>query len=129
MAKLQDLQKYLDFEFSTGCYTGEDYKTFQRKYINYLRSICKTCEWTLVNIGRNHYSFSAFIRNQIGQHVYFSISDVRFWRNEWYTNILIRTAKSETDYHGGTNYYTSLTDLIPSVTKLFIRSCRYDIED
>ena len=25
----------------------------------------------------------------------------------------------EAAYHGGTNYYTSLTDLIPSVTKLF----------
>lgn len=42
MAKLKDLEKYLNYEFSTGCYTGEDYKTFQTKYINYLRSLCKT---------------------------------------------------------------------------------------
>lgn len=129
MAKLQELQKYLDYEFSSGGYAGEDYKTFQTKYINYLRSICKTCEWTLVNVGRNHYEFSVFIRNQIGQHVYLSISDVRFWRNEWYTNILIRTAESETDYHGGTNYYTNLPDLIPSVAKLFIHSCVYPFKE
>ena len=32
MAKLKDLEKYLNYEFSTGCYTGEDYKTFQTKY-------------------------------------------------------------------------------------------------
>ena len=35
MAKLKELTKYLDYEFSSGCYTGEDYLTFQRKYITY----------------------------------------------------------------------------------------------
>ena len=63
MAKLKDLEKYLNYEFSTGCYTGEDYKTFQTKYINYLRSLCKTQSWQLVNVGRNHYCFSAFLQN------------------------------------------------------------------
>ena len=63
MAKLKDLEKYLNYEFSTGCYTGEDYKTFQTKYINYLRSLCKTQGWQLVNVGRNHYCFSAFLQN------------------------------------------------------------------
>ena len=27
MAKLADLKKYLNYEFSTGSYTGEDYKS------------------------------------------------------------------------------------------------------
>ncbi len=125
MAKLQDLQKYLDYEFSTGSYTGEDYKTFQTKYINYLRSVCKANDWTLVNVIRSHYEFSAFIRNQIGRYVYFSISDVRFWRNEWYSRILIRTAESETDYHGGSNYHTRLPDLVSNVTRLFNHGCIY----
>ena len=26
MAKLAELKKYLNYEFSSGCYTGEDYK-------------------------------------------------------------------------------------------------------
>ena len=129
MAKLYDLQKYLDYEFSSGCYTGEDYKTFQTKYINYLRSICKANDWTLVNVIKGHYEFSVFIRNQIGQHVYLSISDVRFWRNEWYTNILIRTAKSETDYHGGGNNHTSLPNLITNVTRLFDHGCLYPFKE
>lgn len=34
--KLNELKSYLDYEFSSGCYTGQDYKTFERKYINYL---------------------------------------------------------------------------------------------
>ena len=60
MAKLQELEKYLYYTFSTGCDTGEDYKSFQRKYINYLKSIAKENGWKLVNVGKNHYEFSAF---------------------------------------------------------------------
>ena len=129
MANLQDLQNYLDYEFSScGC-TGKDYITFQTKYINYLRSICKTCDWTLVSVCRNHYEFSVFIRNQIGQHVYLSISDVRCGRNEWYNRILIRTAKSETDYHGGGNNHTNLPNLITNITRLFKHGCLYPFKE
>ena len=119
MAKLKDLEKYLNYEFSTGCYTGEDYKTFQTKYINYLRSLCKTQSWQLVNVGRNHYCFSAFIQHNENKYLYISISDVRFFQNEWYYRILIRTAKSEKDYHGGGNNHTTLPELIEKAKYLF----------
>ena len=111
MATIKDLEKYIDYEFSSGCYTGDDYKSFQTKYINYLRSICKQNHWQLVNVGRNHYCFSAFIKSAENKCVYVSISDVRFFTNEWYSNILIRTAKNEQDYHGGFNHRTTLTEL------------------
>lgn len=111
MATIKDLEKYIDYEFSSGCYTGEDYKSFQTKYINYLRSICKQNHWQLVNVGRNHYCFSAFIKSAENKCVYISISDVRFFTNEWYNNILIRTAKNEQDYHGGFNHRTTLKEL------------------
>ena len=111
MATIQDLKKYVNYEFSSGCYTGEDYKSFQTKYINYLRSICKQNHWQLVNVGRNHYSFSAFIKSAENKCVYVSISDVRYFSNEWYNHILIRTAKDETDYRGGFNNYTTLENL------------------
>jgi hypothetical protein len=108
MAKLSELKKYLDYEFSTGCYTGEDYKSFQNKYINYLRSICKENGWKFVSASRNHYCFSAFIKNNDGNFIYLSISDVRFFQNEWFNHVLIRTAKNEKDYTGGSNKYYSL---------------------
>ena len=111
MAKIKDLEKYIDYEFSSGCYTGDDYKSFQTKYINFLRSICKQNHWQLVNVGRNHYCFSAFIKSAENKCVYVSISDVRFFTNEWYSNILIRTAKNEQDYHGGFNHRTTLKKL------------------
>lgn len=111
MAQIKDLEKYIDYEFSSGCYTGDDYKSFQTKYINFLRSICKQNHWQLVNIGRNHYCFSAFIKSAENKCVYISISDVRFFTNEWYNNILIRTAKNEQDYYGGFNHRTTLKEL------------------
>lgn len=111
MAQIKDLEKYIDYEFSSGCYTGDDYKSFQTKYINYLHSICKQNHWHLVNVGRNHYCFSAFIKSAENKCVYVSISDVRFFTNEWYNNILIRKAKNEQDYYGGFNYRTTLKEL------------------
>ena len=111
MATIKDLEKYIGYEFSSGCYTGDDYKSFQTKYINYLRSICKQNHWQLVNVGRNHYCFSAFIKSAENKCVYVSISDVRFFTNEWYSNILIRTAKNEQDYYGGFNHRTTLKEL------------------
>lgn len=111
MAQIKDLEKYIDYEFSSGCYTGDDYKSFQTKYINFLRSICKQNHWHLVNVGRNHYCFSAFIKSAENKCVYVSISDVRFFTNEWYSNILIRTAKNEQDYYGGFNHRTTLKEL------------------
>lgn len=111
MATIKDLEKYIDYEFSSGCYTGDDYRSFQTKYINFLRSICKQNHWQLVNVGRNHYCFSAFIKSAENKYVYVSISDVRFFTNEWYNNILIRTAKNEQDYRGGFNHRTTLKEL------------------
>ena len=111
MATIKDLEKYIDYEFSSGCYTGDDYKSFQTKYINFLRSICNQNHWQLVNVGRNHYRFSAFIKSAGNKCVYVSISDVRFFTNEWYSNILIRTAKNEQDYYGGFNHRTTLKEL------------------
>ena len=118
MANIKDLEKYVNYEFSSGCYTGDDYISFQTKYINYLRAVCKNNHWRLVNVGKNHYCFSAFIKSAENKCVYISISDVRYFSNEWYDHILIRTAENETDYRGGFNNYTTLSDLEGTAAEL-----------
>ena len=118
MANIKDLEKYVNYEFSSGCYTGDDYKSFQTKYINYLRAVCRNNHWRLVNVGRNHYCFSAFIKSAENKCVYISISDVRYFSNEWYDHILIRTTENETDYRGGFNNYTTLSDLEGTAAEL-----------
>ena len=53
--KLNELKSYLDYEFSSGCETGQDYKVFERKYINYLKLVCNVCGWEFVKANKNHY--------------------------------------------------------------------------
>ena len=125
MKNLNDLQQYLDYDFSSGPYTGQDYLTFQRKYINYLKSMCKDNNWQLVNVGKNHYEFTAFVKHPDNLYIYLSISDVRFFKNEWFNNILIRTAEHEKDYRGGCNQYSDLQGLQYNVNCLFHRLCAY----
>ena len=119
------LRKYLNFEFSTGSTTGEDYKEFERKYINYLKKMCISYGWELVKPSKSHYEFTAFIKKQ-DKYVYFSISDVRYFPNEWYNHILVRTAKNEKDYHGGKNNYTTLSYLPVAIHQLFVMETRYE---
>ena len=114
MATFNELSKYLNYEFSSGPYTGEDYKKFQTKY-----------GWELVNIGRNHYCFSAFIKNQENKYVYISISDVRHFNKDWFYHILYRSAEHEKDYRGGCNQYSDLQGLQYNVNCLFHRLCAY----
>lgn len=119
MATLSDLKKYLDYEFSSSSVTGKDYLSFQTKYINYIRSVCRNNCWEISHITRGHYWFSCFIRNAENKYVYLSISDVRHYTSKWYTHILIRRADNDCDYHGHGNYYTHLEELQKSITKLF----------
>jgi hypothetical protein len=121
MANIKELEKYLGYEFSTGTETGEDYKQFERKYINYLKKLCKENGWEFIVAHKNHYEFSAFFKVDT-TYIYFSISDVRFWNNEWYNHILFRTAQNEKDYHGGSNNYTDLPNLTENINKLIRRS-------
>lgn len=119
MANVKELKKYINYKFSTGCYTGEDYKSFQTKYINYLKSMCTENNWQLINVGKNHYCFSAFIKGGIeNKYVYISISDVRYFANKWYNHILVRTAKNEVDYKGGFNNFVTLENLESKVASL-----------
>ena len=55
MAKIEELKKYLTHEFSSGSYTGEDYRTFQTKYLNNLQAICREHPWQIDHVGQKPY--------------------------------------------------------------------------
>ena len=86
---------------------SDDYKSFQTKYRNFLKKLCKENNYELVQFNPNHYEFSCFIKGN-NKFVYISISDVRYFKNEWFNHILIRSAQNEKDYHGGINQHTYL---------------------
>lgn len=121
MSIFKEIEKYRNFEFSTGCATGKDYITFQTKYRNALKKMCDTYGWELVKFMKGHYEFSAFIKNEEDKYVYLSISDVRFFPNKWQDHILIRKADSPTDYIGGANFYSDLCLLDANIAMIFTK--------
>lgn len=68
------------------------------------RELKKISNFELVAFSRGHFEFSAFLRSKsTGKMVYLSTSDVRFFPDAWWNDLLIRTAQHEKDYTGGQN--------------------------
>ncbi len=110
------LSEFRAWEFSSGGTTGADFHVFARLFKKQIAKSLPTGA-RLVKFRRGHYDTSGFLERQ-GQYVYFSISDVRHFSGCWYSNILIRTAKSDSDYIGGSNGCTNLTDFTQKVNRL-----------
>lgn len=106
--------KWLSHEFSTGAETGEDYKKFQRAMKADLKKQAADYGMEIFKFLPNHYEFSAVLQTVEGNaYVYVSIPDVRFWKNEWFTNVLYRRMLNESDWSGkgGQNLYCNWTDI------------------
>lgn len=103
-----------------GCCVSDDFKSFARKWRNYLKRVCNANGWDLVDFSANHYECSWFIKNG-DKYIYCSFSDVRYFSNEWYKLILYRTAQNDRDYRGGSNNYTDLHHLESSLSNMFAR--------
>jgi hypothetical protein len=61
---------------------------------------------TLTKFNKGHFYVSGFFRTSSNQCYYFSTSDLRGVTNP---NLLIRTARDEKDFRGGSNNYTDWT--------------------
>ena len=115
------MKKYLTQTIEDwGGQTSSSYKKFQSDYKKELNKICRSIGCELVRfLLSNHYGFSCFVKNhQTDKFAYISISDVRYWRNQWYNSILIRTAEHEKDYKGGHNHYTTYNDLAQKILQI-----------
>ena len=103
-----------------GGYLSEDFKKFARTYRNFLNRMCKANNWELKQFNTGHYYCSWFIFNG-DKYIYCSFSDVRHFDKSWHSSILYRTAKSSSDYTGGSNWYTTLRCLELNIKKMFER--------
>ena len=113
------LLKWLDYEFSSNSITGEDYKAFEKDFLGFIKKELKKKEIEFVTPCKNHYECACIIKNlKTNKFAYFSISDVRFFPNEWYYEILYRDCKNEKDWTGGNNRYCNLKDLIDNLEKI-----------
>lgn len=96
-------------------------KKLNRKFKAFLKSQFPNAE--LIGFSGGFCQSSGFIK-QDNKFVYVGISDIRYWKN-WASDVLIRTADNEKDYHGHMNHRTTISDLKKAVEVLFDR---YDIE-
>ena len=114
------LNTWLDRDIEDwGSTTSQEYKDFQRSYRNVLKEIGKNIGFELHSFSKNHYNFSAVMKsNTTNQFYYISISDVRYFKNEWANNILYRTMEHDHDWTGGSNRYSSLENLSENLVNL-----------
>ena len=110
------LAQFKNWQFSSGSVIDEDFRVFARLFKKHVSQNMPDNS-QLVNFNRGHYYVSGFIEND-GKYVYFSVSDVRHFPGNWYNNILVRTAKTERDYTGGSNRYTTLDNFTQAVADL-----------
>lgn len=109
---MKNITNQLGYHFSTGGEAGADYLNFQRAAQTDLKRKATAAGFELHRFNKNHYEFSAVLKHAAtGQFVYISISDVRFFPDEWYSHMLYRTMKHETDWTGGQNHYCCWDDL------------------
>ena len=105
------LKEYNGHRFADdGAYCSADFKSFSRKFKNYLkRNLPDGCR--IINHNCGHYYVSGFIKKE-EQYVYYSYSWDRFNSFDIKKEcVLIRAAKNEKDYTGGINHYTSISAL------------------
>lgn len=124
----EPLRRWANHEFSSGCYTGDDYKAFQDAYAKWLREALPGYS---VDVHRNHYEFSAVVARKCSEagptrHVYLSISDVRFFPKAWYSRVLVRTMEHEKDWTGGPNTYCAIGYIPKRVDELVAQMDRED---
>jgi hypothetical protein len=116
--------KWLGHYFeSNGGYRTEDCNQFLRDVRSDVKAMVKGTDWVLHSFSAGYFYFAGFLYNaKRDRFVYFMSSDIRFFPEEWNTNLLIRTAKHDKDYTGGRNTYCLFPYLVNAADNLALDS-------
>lgn len=105
------MEKWIDVVFASDSVKTEQYRKFTQELKSYIVKKVKP-DFDLAKWNEGHFYVSGFLKHrQTGKYVYFSCSDVRFFKGGWYRDLLIRTAEHDSDYTGGSNETSTLPDL------------------
>ena len=105
-----------DFESSSGL--TPEFASFAEAFKSHLKSELGK-DFDIVKFNCGHFYVSSFFRNRSnGKMAYMSVSDVRFSKDEWNSRVLVRTAKDDVDYSGGSNCFCRLSGLPETLHKL-----------
>ena len=116
--KRKGIGKWLGFTFQSSSSKTREFRSFVRDFKKALKENTEK-DFDLVNFSKGHFYCTGFLRSkENGKMVYFSISDVRFFPDEWFNNVLIRTAENEKDYTGGSNNYCRFYEIREKALRL-----------
>jgi hypothetical protein len=111
------MEKWLNTIFESSCSTTKQWTTFFKDIRLHIRKMLTG--YKILSFSKGHFYFSFFAQNLETKKIFYVMSDdVRYSINGWYKNLLIRTAKDDEDYTGGSNCFTSLADLKEKADKL-----------
>jgi len=104
-------RKWVGFDFENNGWAtnyenrSDAFAQFIRDTRSDIKQMLKGTGWELKTGWKgNWFTTSGFLYNQeLDKWIYISISDIRYWQDDWFYNMLIRTAKNDKDYTGGTN--------------------------
>ena len=114
----RSLQPFVGYLFSSGSYIGDDFKSFNTKFRNSIKKLLPN-GYKIHYWNRGHYYCSAVIKTPEEKFIYISIPDVRYWENEWFSDILCRTMKHDKDLTGGQNHRTTLFTFTKDIENLY----------
>jgi hypothetical protein len=106
----QGIEKWLGHAFESSSQTTPEFMVFYNEIVKYIKQAIGK-DYKLI-IGRGHFYFSGFLQNKKTEKwCYFSGADVRYSRDGWYNNLLMRTATDNKDYAGGRNDQSTLPNI------------------
>ena len=102
-------------EFESASYRTPEYLAWHRLFKRELTAFLKSLGCQEVQFSKpNHFDASGFFRTPNGQAWYFSLGDLRGFKND----LLVRTAKDDRDFTGGMNQYVSLSSEATFATEM-----------
>lgn len=119
------MKKWVGYDFGRNGWSenrenhSDAFDQFVRDFRSHMKAEGKRLGLTVLPFKANWFITSGFVLNEkSGKMAYWSISDVRYFKDEWYNHVLYRTAENEKDYTGGSNHFCELPDLMESIMDL-----------
>lgn len=102
-----------------GGYNSEDFLEFAKDFKKFLFKELQSVHIDLNRFNVGHHEVSGFFLNRTtNKFGYFSISDVRYFPNDWHNNIMVRSVTGYGDYKGGTNNWSSLSNFAETAERI-----------